>query len=152
VGRSESVVVVLQSIVAYPVGCDLQIEIRARRVPGQAEEDWMSTVEGVSGHDLYGNDGPALPAGLRVEVHFADGHMATNLFQYSGSASGNPWDASAERPMWLWPLPPAKPFDVVIEWLSVGIPLTRTEVDGARVAEAAALAQPLWPDATGAES
>jgi hypothetical protein len=53
--------------------------------------------------------------------------------------------ASLREQLWLWPLPPAEPFDLVVAWPGAGIPEVRTELDGADIVAAAESALPYWP-------
>jgi hypothetical protein len=53
--------------------------------------------------------------------------------------------------LWLWPIPPAGPFDFAVEWPSGRITETIVELDGAAIAAAATHPAYYWPDAeTGA--
>jgi hypothetical protein len=92
-------------------------------------------------------------------VEFPDGGKATILddprmapeqeppgplfFVHKGGGSPGMWNWV----MWMWPLPPAGPFNLVAEWPVHGIELTRTEVDGSQLVEAAGRALELWPEA-----
>jgi hypothetical protein len=96
---------------------------------------------------------------LRFGVEFADGRRATNtggrgarprdtepagpvLNDGSGGGGGGRWTAT----MFLWPLPPPGQLVLVCEWPAAGIPLTRTEIDGRAVHEAAQRAQVIFED------
>ena len=50
--------------------------------------------------------------------------------------------------LWLWPLPPADPFEFAVEWPFGGIDLTITELDGAAISAAAARSLDYWPAET----
>lgn len=52
----------------------------------------------------------------------------------------------ATAPLWLWPLPPAEPFELAVEWPFGGIDLRFTELDGAAVVAVARRSVSLWPD------
>jgi hypothetical protein len=66
------------------------------------------------------------------------------LIETGGGGSGSDWDASSQRPVWLWPLPAPEPFDLVVEWPAAGIPVTRASLDGAAIVAASASAVPVW--------
>jgi hypothetical protein len=101
---------------------------------------------------------------LRCGVQLADGSKATNvgrppfwdpavepssplLFESGGGGgSGGQNLLTSNRRFWLWPLPSPEPFEFVIEWPLLGIPVTRTKIDGAAVVAAAARAEPFWPE------
>jgi hypothetical protein len=53
---------------------------------------------------------------------------------------------AAGRCVWLWPLPPAGPFEFAVEWPFGGIDLTFAEFDGAAVVAAAGRSARYWPE------
>jgi hypothetical protein len=63
-----------------------------------------------------------------------------------GSGSSSETLFELNESLWLWPLPPAEPLELSIEWPLAGIGLTRIELSGASFAAAAAAAQTLWPE------
>jgi hypothetical protein len=52
---------------------------------------------------------------------------------------------SFDQGYWVTPLPPPGPLTFVCAWPAVGITETRTTLDAAPIAQAATLAQVLWP-------
>lgn len=105
--------------------------------------------------------GDGLPDSLlRLGVEFPDGSKATTLedprmrpgkepdgplfFVCKGGGSPGMWNWN----LWMWPLPPAGPLNIVAVWPVHGIDLTRIEVDGSQLVEAAGRALELWPEAT----
>ena len=99
-------------------------------------------------------------AALRFGVAYADGRKATVfdrhpwwgdpeghatpdivLMQRGGGGGGVSWNFH----FWVWPLPPDGPVELVAEWPSEGIALTRAELDSAVVRDGAARAVTLWP-------
>ena len=48
--------------------------------------------------------------------------------------------------LWLWPLPPAEPFEFAVEWPFGGIDLTFAELDGAAIVAAARRSARYWPE------
>lgn len=152
VARAEHAVVALQQVVAYPQGCRLTLHITARR-GGLPDAVWAQ---------LCGRHGETDPD-LRVGVRFPDGSRATPvdsafpgwarptdrpeppmLVDVSSETSAGDRSYVCDRQMWLWPLPPAGPFEFVVEWPTMDIPMTTTTVDGAAIVRAAANAQPYW--------
>jgi hypothetical protein len=97
---------------------------------------------------------------LRFGVLFADGRRATNLDQLAWNdgatrnppadhpvlfpASGSGWAGRTEIGVSLFPLPPAGPVTLIVEWPAEGIPESRTEFDGAEVRAAAERAERIW--------
>jgi len=57
-----------------------------------------------------------------------------------GGGGGRRWDVS----FWLWPLPSANPFVLVVEWPAQGIAVTRVAIEVGPLLEASARAQELW--------
>jgi hypothetical protein len=47
--------------------------------------------------------------------------------------------------LWLWPLPPAGPFEFAVEWPFGGIDLTFAKLDGAAIVATAGRAARYWP-------
>jgi hypothetical protein len=70
------------------------------------------------------------------------GHV---LVQTGGSGGGSDSRYEHHDGLWLHPLPPAGPIELVVQWPAVGISETRTVIDGTRILLAAADVRPLWP-------
>lgn len=165
IARTDRLVVVLTNIDAFPTGAMLRLRVMGRRPDDMSESDWWDFHETVMGHRRR----PASPEGipdefLRVGVEFADGRKATNigqgfnpdprlalrtpampsLHQLGGGGLGRPRSFVAGLNMWLWPLPPAETFDLVIEWPAYGIPVTRIPIEGADVVAASLHSEPAW--------
>ena len=102
-----------------------------------------------------GHEGAVLPdsAGsgrLRVTARFSDGRSVDSgappdPIPFAGPAISASYSSSyplggtqvAEESFWSWPLPPAEPFTLTLEWPAVGIPPSTTIVDGAAIVAAA---------------
>ncbi len=154
---TDRVSVTLTHIDTYPTGAGVRLLVMARRVPDMTEADWRRSQEVV-----WGRAGPPAPDEVfRVGVQFADGQKATNLDQghhawpadepsgprlteYGGGGRGHRELIVHGRNLWLWPLPPPEPFDLVIEWPALGVPFTRSKLDGAAIVAAAARCRPAW--------
>jgi len=67
------------------------------------------------------------------------------LIEAGGGSTSNDRFYQGDRQLWLWPLPPPRPFEFVIEWQIMGIATTGTALDGSAIARAAEQAQPYWP-------
>ena len=110
---------------------------------------------------LQESGGPAeLPPELfRFGVQYADGRKATTvgnpfpagenvegpvLLSRGGGGGGHEWDQS----YWVWPLPPLGPVTFACEWPAHGVELTRREIDGSLILDAAANAQTLWEESS----
>jgi hypothetical protein len=161
-GRTRDAAVVLETVTAYPTGCQLQIALLARRSPALSYDEWRR----LYGSILHHRSGPGSQEGvLRVGVQLPNGHKVTTrdfwphtddpdrldrepdgpvLIEASGGGHGSHWEASSQRSVWLLPLPAPEPFDLVIEWPADGIAVTRTRLDGAAIVAASAEAIPVW--------
>ncbi len=62
------------------------------------------------------------------------------------SRGGSGGHRRAKTGYWLWPLPPAGPLAFVCEWPGEEIGLTRREIDGHAVRDAAGRATFVWGD------
>lgn len=82
---------------------------------------------------FYGGDPMAEP----------EGHSLSRR-QQGGGGGGNTY-ASADH-LWLWPLPPSGPIELVMQWPAFGIGETRSIIDGRMLPELAADARPYWPE------
>jgi hypothetical protein len=158
--RTDSVVVALTDVAAYPSGCQFSVQLAARRST-LPDDRWRHLRE------LYFEEGwhSERVEVLRCGVQFADGTKATNVdsrpswdtpepyapappvFIEAGGGGGEASDSElrSNRGFWLWPLPPPEPFTFAVEWPAAGIELTMTEIDGAAIVTASQGAEPFWP-------
>ncbi len=164
--RSANVVVRLPTIRAFSSGCMLDVEVISRQGT-LSEDDWWDLHSSVYGYFHRSRPGAALPAKLlRMGVRYADGTKATTIEQHPRRApgSGDPpagpllgWVPGSSGMhgrelgfsglgLWLWPLPPAEPFEFAVEWPFGGIELTITELDGAAIVAAAERSARYWPE------
>lgn len=70
-----------------------------------------------------------------------EGHTLSRREQ-GGGGGGSTFSSSDH--LWLWPLPPAGPIELVLQWPALGIDETRVTLDAGSVAELAARARPYW--------
>jgi len=173
VARSPNVVIRLPTIRAFRHGCMLNVAVVTRQGELSAEEFWDLRMSSHSGSNI-GRLRPAEPLPrklLRLGVRYADGNKVTTLQtdQLWARTAGDPptrprllsFPASSgvgiagaglelgfgNTELWLWPLPPAEPFEFAVEWPLGGIDLTFTELDGAAIVAAAPRSAYYWPDA-----
>ncbi len=145
--RNDRVAVCLVRISVYPTGFEFDVLVLAAD-----QEDELDPF--VHRHPMHWKGtAPEIPAEmLRLGVEFGDGSKATNtegrhagagrpgtpvMNQRGGGGDGSSW----RQTQWVWPLPPDGPLAFVCEWPSMGIPLTRAEVDSGAVRQAASRAQ-----------
>lgn len=145
---------------------DVEVASRQGDLP---ENDWWDLHTGGHASTLPFQGIGGLPDKLlRLGLRFADETKATTLDEAAprrrSSAADDPpagpslrWHPSSSGSrglgghlsrfgLWLWPLPPAEPFELAVEWPFGGIDLTFTELDGAAVVAAAGRSVNLWPD------
>ena len=144
--RTERIALAVLNVVAFSTGFSFRLALR-RRHPDRNERRIFEDF----------NNGVASSDGLRFGVQYADGRKATTLGQrfaerpdettslvlFRGSSGGS--GRSYDMNWWVWPLPPPGPVAFVCEWSAESIPLTRSEVEGELILDAARCAVVLWP-------
>lgn len=158
---NDHVAIALLGVAVYRDGVEFRLERRLRRRDMPLKE-WSALCEEFMEHTPFG--GPADDAGrLRFGVLLAsgeraladrapffggadsmaepDGHTLSRRGR-GGGGSGSTYSSSDH--LWLWPLPPDGPVELVMQWPSLGIEETRMTVDGGALAELAARARPYW--------
>ncbi|UNK70311.1 hypothetical protein [Microbacterium sp. H1-D42] len=158
---TDHVAVALIGIAVHSDGVQLQVERRLRR-NGLPLRDWNELCNAFTEHMSFG--GPIDATGrLRFGVVLADGTKVTDASPFFacgdpmvepeghtlsrrqlGGGGGGSTYSSADH-LWLWPLPPAGPIELVMQWPALGIQETRLVVDASLVPELAARAQSFWP-------
>lgn len=146
VGRSAQAIIVLVEIRAYAESCLLELDIAAKAT-------------GIFDRELSDIDRAALAA-LSIGVEFADGRSARlgdhilvpttqpeppTLISTEGAGFHVGTGTLRMRDkLWLWPLPPAEPFQLLAEWPGFGIPRSPLTIDGSAIQTAAESALPYW--------
>jgi hypothetical protein len=157
VARTERALIALHYATAFPQGCLLTLRLVAQRGPLD-QAAWESAL---GSH--FGREPQLTPAdgGLKLGVRFPDGSRVTTvehafagwappsdeprppmLVSTDGHASSSDRRYDSEQQLWLWPLPPSGPFELVVEWRTMGLELTSVTVDGGAVVRAAEQALP----------
>jgi hypothetical protein len=166
VARSDNVVVMLSTIRSFRTGCALEIEIVARKGALSTDDWWDLRTSLYQAGRTETTAADRLPDKLlRLGVRYDGETKATTLDQRCQSAASSedppPGPILAWLPggagirggelafnhinLWLWPLPPAHPFEFAVEWPFGGIDVTITELDGAAINAAAARSLDYWP-------
>jgi hypothetical protein len=142
----------------YRNGVELVIDRRIRRGAMSARE-WHQMQWA-----LHGQYGPDDPGRLRYGVALGDGqHLVLDrpsatygetpehhfLSQTGGSGGGGEDFYRFDDGLWLWPLPPEGPLEVVAQWPAMGVPESRVVLDSALLLEKAAQARQLWGTSPG---
>lgn len=163
--RTDLAAIGLAHVTAYPQGCLFTLRLLARRGPDTTDERWWRLSDSLMGPRAHAHPGRRrTPDRPQVTLRFRDGSELTEagfalpfgdepagpvLNQGGGTASGSDGEVTADRSLWLWPLPAPEPFDLLVEWPAADIGPTPTTLDGAVVVAAAARARALWPDPAG---
>ena len=155
IGRSESTVVILTGMHAYPAGLGMRLGVRVR-----APMHRRDLSDEVFGH-TYDMDADWQARRLKWGFELADGRRVTNVGPFppvfdepahkpdrpvlvQGGGSGG--DRSVDADYWLWPLPPAGPLRVACQWLAQGIEMSVQELQTQPFLDAARRARPIWPE------
>jgi hypothetical protein len=135
-------------------GCEFMIKavVDVSGMTAREERRARRAVDGYRGEALPGT---ASADPLQVMLRFADGRTAEysddpselppsgpGVSDFGGSAYPDGPRQVREERFWTWPLPPAEPFTLALEWPAVGIPPASIIVDGAMIARVAATLPP----------
>lgn len=135
-------------------GCEFTVKAIVD-VSGMTAREEKRTRRAVDGYRGAALPGSASADPLRVVLHYSDGRVT----EFSDDILGLPKSGPAIMPrssssypdgprqvaeegFWVWPLPPAEPFTLALEWPALGIAPASITVDGAMIAEAAAALPP----------
>lgn len=150
VAANERAGVYLGRCAAYPTG--FEIDIRVLLAP--EAEDLDPSLGGIHRRPGHASTYDSM---VRFGIEFADGRKVTNvgdrghwadepegpvLWGMGGGGGGGRW----HQDFWVWPLPPAGPVWFVCEWPAAGIQLSRVEVDGQLILDAASRSRELFPN------
>ena len=144
-GRSERTIIALRSIDVWPEAITLRISVyaldnliedgRGRLVDHSRFPDHNALLIGVLFADgsRAGSDTISMPSPTRPD--------APVLRADTGGGS----QFHFRHTIFVWPLPPEGPMDVIVQWLDRGIAETFTELDGSAIRAAALDAREIWP-------
>jgi hypothetical protein len=165
-GRSDSTVVLLTGMRAFPSGLQMNLGVRVRG-PVRRRDLNSEVFDGPYDH---GMDADWQAGRLKWGFELADGRRVTNVDPWPEPPDGHDsvvdfrtWepdrpvlqgggggggDRSVDRDYWLWPLPPPGRLRVVCQWPDQDIELTVQDLDAEPLLAAAHRASPLWPPAS----
>lgn len=162
--HNSTVAVALSSVRAYSTGCLLNVEVVLRQNGLSPDAFWDLQMSLYPLARIRSTGGDRLPDKLlRFGVRYADGTKATTVAANADPAQEPPKDTRLswlpggstlrsgrdlgihEVALWLWPVPPAEPFEFAVEWPVGGVGLTIVELDGAPIASAARRSTTYWP-------
>ncbi|SDP33530.1 hypothetical protein SAMN04487788_3097 [Microbacterium testaceum StLB037] len=156
IARGENLVIALTGVRIFSDGVELLTERHLRR--GTADERGWREMHGMFAE--HWGRAPLTPERLRWGLVLGDG---TRLFAEDrfgapadgvdggasvrvngGSGSGDDHRYTMRSQLWLHPLPPEGPLELVVQWPAFGIPESRVILDGGAMSALAASVRPLW--------
>lgn len=153
IAQSDTAALILSSARVYSNGVEFVIDRRLRRY-GISNREWQQMQWQIHGHAgirdpdrlRYGlvlGDGQQLildqPSGMFVER--PEKH---SLALSGGNGGGSEDFYRFDDGMWLWPLPPEGPLEVVAQWPAFGVPESHVVLDSAPLLELASQARTVW--------
>jgi len=152
--RLPGAVIVVSHVDVFSVGMAIQIDWELRRLD-QSRSEWQRMMNG----DHFSPTPEMLRFGVALANRMTvttvdrrgpdafttepDGWSLTNM---QGGGGGDDRRYSGSAGLWLWPLPPSGPIELVGEWAARGVPESRIVLDGAALLEHVPDVQPLWPE------
>jgi hypothetical protein len=157
-GVTEHVAIALVGAYVYRDGVEIRLERRLRRgdlalqewqvLQGEFMEHWYGWRQSAEERLRYG---VVLSSGERAldgSASFAGDPVTPPtgpaLVRTGGGGGGDGHSFAASDGLWLWPLPPEGPLELVLQWPALGIPETRTYLDGTAIRSAAGHARAFW--------
>ncbi len=161
IARGDDLVIAILGARVHSDGVEILIERHLRRGSRDARE-WQLAQMDFTGH-LGGGDrspdrlrwGLVLGNGERLflDDRFAppspvdpatDDVVRHSVRMTGGGGSGGGETYTMHDGLWLHPLPPDGPLELVVQWPAFGVPESRVILDGGAVSALAASARPLW--------
>lgn len=157
---TDHVAVALVGVAVYRDGVEFRLEGSLRR-NGAGARDWADICTHFVGHYPMGGD-VDVHARLRLGVELGDGERVfADRFAYmeeeptvdstrhrltrmQGGAGGDSHSYTSTDRLWLWPLPPQGPLQLVMQWPALGIDERRITLDGTDMLAIAGNARPFW--------
>lgn len=147
ISRSARLVLAVRQVLAYPVGCEIEIEAHARgTAPGGPPPD-PGSLTGYSDlrFRLRLADGTDVRQDDETGLHSGRGPML--VLSRGEHSSGGPDDREDLRlTLWTWPLPPPGTLTLVCSWPRHGLAAADLVLDADAIRDAAGRAEPFWPE------
>lgn len=147
---SQRAAVYLGRCAAYQTGVELDVRVLVAPDAEELDPSLNGIYHRPGGSSTY-------ESMLRFGIEFADGRKVSNvagpsygpgepdgpvLWGMGGGGGGGRW----HQDFWVWPLPPAGPVSFVCEWPAAEIALTRVDIDGQLLIDAAGRAREMFPN------
>lgn len=156
VGRAEDVVIALLGARVFSDGVELLVDRHLRR-GNRDERAWQLAQMDFAGHWGQSSRGPerlrwglVLGNGERLflDDRFGGGFESEQeghtVRMSGGGGSGTGDGYTMHDGLWLWPLPPDGPLELVVQWPAFGLVESRVILDGGRLRALGAEARKLW--------
>jgi hypothetical protein len=164
--RTGTFVMAVELAKAHSTGCSFDLTWTLRRGE-EDDEAWAGLNGAFFGHPHSRQAVDRRPfAALLFGVQLADGSKARAdstlharyppgageqpdppvLILRGNGGEGGDDEMSGKASLWLWPLPPAGDLRLVAQWAELGVPESSITIDGGQLRDAAAGAQPFWPE------
>ncbi|MGO4593604.1 hypothetical protein AB4Z18_07255 [Leifsonia sp. 2TAF2] len=153
IASNDTVALILSMARVYSNGVEFLIDRRIRRA-GRSRQEWQGLQFRM--HDHFGGWDPKR---LRYGVVLGDGQQLIadigpgmfgvtpekhSLTRSGGGGGGGEDTYRFDDGMWLWPLPPEGPLEVVVQWPAFDIPESHVVLDSAPLLQLASQARPVW--------
>lgn len=156
--QTDGTALAVSHVDVYSTGLLIKIDWELRRLD-ESRADWQLAT-GMGGFGLDSGDSESE---RRFGLAFADGSVVTtvdrrrtrvrfdeeptgwSLMDHGGGGGGGDRRYSSSSRLWLWPLPPAGPIELVAEWKARGINEVRMVVDGSALRDMVTNVRSLWP-------
>ncbi|MFF1572629.1 hypothetical protein ACFVWR_07780 [Leifsonia sp. NPDC058292] len=154
IASNDTVALILSAARVFSNGVEFVIDRRLRR-GGSSVREWRQMQFEMHGHYAESDEerlryGVVLGDGERLILDvsagmFGDASDTHRLTPTGGGGGGSEDFYRFEDGMWLWPLPPEGPLEVVAQWPAFGVPESRVVIDSASLLALATHARPVWP-------
>lgn len=160
---TDHVAIALSAVAVYREGVEFRIDRRLRR-NGLSLREWNELCSTFMEHMTFGGpvdlegrfrfglvlgdgekvlpDPSGFPGGGDDAGAAPEGHVL-NRRQQGGGGGSSVYESRDH--LWLWPLPPDGPIELVIQWPALGIEETRIVLDGTAMLALKDRARPFWP-------
>ncbi|MEN0083189.1 MAG: hypothetical protein AAGC66_00340 [Leifsonia sp.] len=150
---NDTVALILTMAHVYSNGVEFVIDRRLRR-GDMTRREWKEMHSLVHGHFerfeaerlRYGvvlGDGQQLITD-RAPGMYGEPPEKHSLNPSGGGGRGDEDSYRFDDGIWLWPLPPEGPIEIITQWPALGIPESHVVVDSAPLRELASQARPVW--------
>jgi hypothetical protein len=153
IASTATVVLTLTLARVYSNGVEFVVDRRARR-GDRSRREWQELETHIHGHFSFRH-----PERLRYGMVLGDGEQlfadvphamfgvaseGHSLMQTGGGGEGGGGFYRYEDDLWLWPLPPEGPVELVVEWPALDVPESHVVLDGSPLRDLAADVRRVW--------